>query len=530
MSSSSQRSSRSGDSFGSLGRPSPESQSSAVISLLSHARTLRVPYGEQKRMLAQALLGDPHFAESGELLQTMEKGVMYPVIHLYELPGPFMPMEDRLLGHERLGPDYVLHQGIYEEIRQHLPYGRSAYASPDDRRTAYIVAGFKVLEATFRDVMENSWKDWTGARAIYINLAQEFGLHRFSLYRRSQPTSDFSTFSYVLLIECRTVTADNALRLLDFVQRFRSSRMSGYLSVYNARHLGLESYARGSQELLVLSPTLHGPSDWWKQVQDAVATSSNGSTSDLSSTTSESTSSDDNARPRVTTVTTTMRCPMASSSATSRRSTTRATQPLTAVEVVATEDTPLCYVDNVNVITLPAVGNHHHSRINNKCSTMTPIYENLVGSSRYYQDTDTHSSHSSRSHCSARGSTNGSSTNGLEETDLSYSVEEESYSSSANTGSGSDDVNSSDHRRPRSSRSSTMRRVWFEDCVLLDDVIAQAAEREPPSPPKVKNRNDDDQRSLAKEYLALDEMLRNLQCTDEVPPPEPQSSVRRKLW
>ncbi|KAL1433651.1 hypothetical protein MTO96_012475 [Rhipicephalus appendiculatus] len=222
MSSSSQRSSRSGDSFGSLGRPSPESQSSAVISLLSHARTLRVPYGEQKRMLAQALLGDPHFAESGELLQTMEKGVMYPVIHLYELPGPFVPMEDRLLGHDRLGPEYVLHQGIYEEIRQHLPYGRSAYASPDDRRTAYIVAGFKVLEATFRDVMENSWKDWTGARAIYINLAHEFGLHRFSLYRRSQPTSDFSTFSYVLLIECRTVTADNALRLLDFVQRFRS--------------------------------------------------------------------------------------------------------------------------------------------------------------------------------------------------------------------------------------------------------------------------------------------------------------------
>ncbi|XP_037524222.1 uncharacterized protein LOC119401464 [Rhipicephalus sanguineus] len=526
--SSSQRSSRSGDSFGSLGRPSPESQSSAVISLLSHARTLRVPYGEQKRMLAQALLGDPHFAESGELLQTMEKGVMYPVIHLYELPGPFVPMEDRLLGHDRLGPDYVLHQGIYEEIRQHLPYGRSAYASPDDRRTAYIVAGFKVLEATFRDVMENSWKDWTGARAIYINLAHEFGLHRFSLYRRSQPTTDFSTFSYVLLIECRTVTADNALRLLDFVQRFRSSRMSGYLSVYNARHLGLESYARGGPEMLVISPTLHGPSDWWKQVQDAVATSSNGSTSDLSSTTSESASSDDNPRPRATTITTTARCPTAPSSATSHRSTTRVTQPLTAVEVVSTQDAPLCYVDNVNVITLPAGVNHHHSR-SNKCSTMTPIYENLVGSSRYYQDHDTHSSHSSRSHRSGRGSTNGSSTNGLGETDLSYSVEEESYSST-NTGSGSDDVDSSDQRRPRSSRSSTMRRVWFEDCALLDNVIAQAAEREPPAPPEVEQWDDGDRRSLAKEYLALDEMLRNLQCADEVPPPEPKSSVRRKLW
>lgn len=504
-------SSQNGDSFGSLGRPSPDSQSSAVISLISHARTLRVPYGEQKRMLAQALLADSHFAESGELLQTMEKGVMYPVIHLYELPGPFVPMEDRLLGHDRLGPDYALHQGIYEEIRQHLPYGRSAYASPDDRRTAYIVAGFKVLDETFRDVMENSWKDWTGARAIYINLAHEFGLHRFSLYRRSQPMTDFSTFSYVLLIECRTVTPDNALRLLDFVQRFRSNRMSGYLSVYNARHLGLESYARGGE--LLLSPVLHGQSDWWKQVQDAVTTSSTGSTSDLSST-SESTSSDDNPRPRTAV---TMRCPTGPTSASSQRS----MQPLTAVEVVP-QDASKGYVHNVNVITLPASNHNHHHR--GKCSTMTPIYENLVGSSRHHDDEVL--SHSSRSHRSGQGSTNGSSTNGLEETDLSYSIEEESFSST-NTGSGSDDVDyySSD-QRPRSSRSSTMRRVWFEDCAL-DSVIAQAADREPP---KVQQQDDRGQRSLAKEYLALDEMLRNLQCADDVPPPKPKSSVRRKLW
>ncbi|XP_065305019.1 uncharacterized protein [Dermacentor albipictus] len=506
-------SSRNGDSFGSLGRPSPDSQSGAVISLLSHARTLRVPYGEQKRMLAQALLADRHFAGSGELLQTMEKGVMYPVIHLYELPGPFVPMEDRLLGQDRLGPDYALHQGIYEEIRQHLPYGRSAYASPDDRRTAYIVAGFKVLDETFRDVMENSWKDWTGARAIYINLAHEFGLHRFSLYRRSQPITDFSTFSYVLLIECRTVTPDNALRLLDFVQRFRSNRMSGYLSVYNARHLGLESYARGG-ELLLLSPVLHGQSDWWKQVQDAVTTSSTGSTSDLSST-SESTSSDDNPRPRTAAPT---RCPAGPASASSQRS----MQPLTAVEVVP-QDASKYYVDKVNVITLPA-GNHHQHR--GKCSTMTPIYENLVGSSRR-RDEETHS-HSSRSHRSGQGSTNGSSTNGLGETDLSYSIEEES-SSSTNAGSGSDEVdNYSSDQRPRSSRSSTMRRVWFEDCAL-DDVIAQAAHREPPEVQPVQ-QDDGGERSLAKEYLALDEMLRNLQCADDVAPPKPKSTVRRKLW
>lgn len=478
-----------GDSFGSLGRPSPDSQSSAVVSLLSHARTLRVPYGEQKRLLAQALLADPHFAETGELLQTMEKGVLYPVVHLYELPGPFVPMDDQLLGQDRLGPDYVLHQGIYEEIRQHLPYGPSPYAPADERRTAYIVAGFKVLDATFQDVMENSWKDWTGARSLYINLAHEFGLHRFSLYRRSRPRNDFSTFSYVLLVECRAVTSENALRLLDFVQRFRAHRMSGYLSVYNARHLALESYSR---DVSLFSPSLHGGSDWWKQVQDAVATNSNGSTSDLSST-SESTSSEDNPRSHGV-----LRSSVAVSS-------TRM-QPMPAVEIVPTSSAK-------RFVTTASAAYSSHGR---NGTTMTPIYENLAGCHQVGRPS------SSRSHHG--GTTSNGSTNGLGETDLSYSIEDTS-SNEASTGSGSDESDT----RPRSSRS-TMRRVWFEDCVL-DNVIAQAAERDvraststaAPSPREAEER------SLAQEYLALDEMLRNLQCAD-VPPEPVKQPVRRKLW
>ncbi|KAH9380231.1 hypothetical protein HPB48_022779 [Haemaphysalis longicornis] len=347
-----------GDSFGSLGRPSPDSQSSAVLSLLSHARTLRVPYGEQKRLLAQALLADPHFAETGELLQTMEKGDdaegLRRGVHLWCIPpsmasprqcctrwstctsfqGPFVPMDDQLLGQDRLGPDYVLHQGIYEEIRQHLPYGPSPYAPADERRTAYIVAGFKVLDATFQDVMENSWKDWTGARSLYINLAHEFGLHRFSLYRRSRPRNDFSTFSYVLLVECRAVTSENALRLLDFVQRFRAHRMSGYLSVYNARHLALESYSR---DVSLFSPSLHGGSDWWNS-------------------TSESTSSEDNPRSHGV-----LRSSVAVSS-------TRM-QPMPAVEIVPTSSAK-------RFVTTASAAYSSHGR---NGTTMTPIYENLAG-------------------------------------------------------------------------------------------------------------------------------------------------------
>lgn len=75
-----------------------------------------------------------------------------------------------------------------------------------------------------------------------------------------------------------------------------------------------------------------------------------------------------------------------------------------------------------------------------------------------------------------------------------------------------------------------MRRVWFEDCAL-DNVIAQAAERDVRSPASAAapSAKEAEERSLAKEYLALDEMLRNLQCAD-VPPEPVKQPVRRKLW
>lgn len=468
----------------SLGCPSPESRSSAVISLLSPSRTLKIPYSEQKRKLAGVLLDHEHFSSTGELLMTFEKGVMFPVVHLLELPGPFVARKEHLLGNDFLGADFVLHQGIYEEIRQHLPGQSSRYHTPSQTNTAYIVAGFKVLDCTFRDVLENNWKDWTGARALYINLTDEFGLHRFSLYRRSFPRTDFATFSYVLLVECRTVTQENTVKLLDFVQRFRSHRMIGYLSVYGARHLGIESYASTS---LNLSLNGNVRSNWWKEVQDAVASGSTGSTSDLSCSSESATSEEHPSRGTAT------NAPSVDSQSRSQ---------LTPVEVISATSPPR----------VPNGCGAYPRRWNGSGVTgaiMAPIYENHVGNG----DVEHHSNTLST------GTSNGS-TYGLGDTDLSYSIEDSSVVSSV--GSGSDP-------EPSLFSKTGVRRVWFEDCDL-EDVIRQASERcdgqgKPPNSPVV-DASETRRRSLAKEYKELDEMLRNLQCTT-VPEKQP---VRRKLW
>jgi hypothetical protein len=54
--------------------------------------------------------------------------------------------------------------------------------------------------------MLNTWKDWTGARHIYLNLPDELGLTRISLYQREAPHS-LSPFMYIVFVECRGITS-----------------------------------------------------------------------------------------------------------------------------------------------------------------------------------------------------------------------------------------------------------------------------------------------------------------------------------
>jgi hypothetical protein len=150
---------------------------------------------------------------------------------------------------EGLGEDFTLYECLYEEIeRIQLPV--IAYTSNDcgdcgtsynssNRRdhiyissVSYIFLGFKTLDTTFNSVLEDNWKDWTGARAIYLNLSSDFGLSKICFYRRILP-NELNTFMYILIAECTNVNDRNRILLLDFVDRFRLQRLCGYLTVYS---------------------------------------------------------------------------------------------------------------------------------------------------------------------------------------------------------------------------------------------------------------------------------------------------------
>jgi hypothetical protein len=101
--------------------------------------------------------------------------------------------------------------------------------------------------------MVDSWKDWTGARSIYLNLPDELGLSRISFFHRETP-EDQRLFMYVVLVECRGAgTPERACRLLDFTQRLRVERMAGYVSVYAPL---LRSTLESSAAATVLPPVV----------------------------------------------------------------------------------------------------------------------------------------------------------------------------------------------------------------------------------------------------------------------------------
>ncbi|XP_039281901.1 uncharacterized protein LOC111051408 isoform X3 [Nilaparvata lugens] len=171
--------------------------------------------------------------QNGLLLDTREKGVLFPVVHFSE---DRESLKTCLSDEHTLGEDFVLHQGVYREVRSIKPEGcqiqnGGSHVIPS-AHIGYILLGFKSLDKNFDQVMVDSWKDWTGARHIYMYLPDELGLARISFYHREAPDS-LNMFMYLVLVECHNITnRERQIRLLDFAQRMRVERMSGYISVY----------------------------------------------------------------------------------------------------------------------------------------------------------------------------------------------------------------------------------------------------------------------------------------------------------
>ena len=97
--------------------------------------------------------------------------------------------------------------------------------------SGYIVVAFKTTDSVFCSMMEETWKDWTGARSIYLNLSLQFQPIRMHFYRKVGRNS-IGSFKYILLVECENVTDKNKYVLIDYVQRLRISKMDAYVSVY----------------------------------------------------------------------------------------------------------------------------------------------------------------------------------------------------------------------------------------------------------------------------------------------------------
>ncbi|XP_069677811.1 uncharacterized protein [Periplaneta americana] len=185
--------------------------------------------------LRATLAGNIHFRD-GYLLSSKENCVMYPVVHFTENNETVQRLQaGQLLDEQALGSDFVLHQGLYREVRSIIP--ETELPPPPQNHVAYMLLGFKNLDRNFSQVMLDTWKDWTGARHIYMYLPDELGLTRISFYHREAPHS-LSLFMYLVLVECQGITSkEQQVQLMDFAQRMRVERMAGSVSVYSAESL-----------------------------------------------------------------------------------------------------------------------------------------------------------------------------------------------------------------------------------------------------------------------------------------------------
>ncbi|GBM16816.1 hypothetical protein AVEN_9400-1 [Araneus ventricosus] len=207
----------------------------AIFSFIAVKEEL--PYNTQKYFLAKGFQSNTFF-EHGELLDTFEKRAFYPMVHCFTKPRS--EVKDLvLLKANALGEEFILKQGVYVESKSHHnPRPINDPAFKDD--TAYIFMGFKSVDLTYNENLEQSWKDWTGARLVNSCLRNEFYINRYSFFHRIQPP-DPELFMYVLMIECHNVNNSNVTYLLDFVQKLRVERVFGYLTVYRREALASTS-------------------------------------------------------------------------------------------------------------------------------------------------------------------------------------------------------------------------------------------------------------------------------------------------
>ncbi|CAG2100290.1 unnamed protein product [Medioppia subpectinata] len=203
---------------------------------------IKISYLQQKELILKAVSSDGYFSKLGHIWQTLETGVNYPVLHYLPL-NDFNDCNDIEMN-AKLGKEFTSSQVLYEEIESiEIPVivsnvhtngtkshsnGTALTGGPN---CAQIFVGFKTVDKTFNTLLEENWKDWTGARNLYLNLSSDFGLLKICLMRGID-VNNLDAFMYILIAYCTHINDKNRILLLDFVDRFRLQRLSCYLTVY----------------------------------------------------------------------------------------------------------------------------------------------------------------------------------------------------------------------------------------------------------------------------------------------------------
>ena len=97
-------------------------------------------------------------------------------------------------------------------------------------RNRYIIVAFKVLDDDKTSVLDSSWKCWTGAKEIVTKISSVYDINSVACFKGVNLVPDI--FKYFVLIKLKMSANQNDTKLLDFMQKFRMKRMSGYAAVY----------------------------------------------------------------------------------------------------------------------------------------------------------------------------------------------------------------------------------------------------------------------------------------------------------
>eukprot|EP00096_Caligus_rogercresseyi_P002629 TRINITY_DN14827_c0_g1_i1.p1 TRINITY_DN14827_c0_g1~~TRINITY_DN14827_c0_g1_i1.p1 ORF type:complete len:160 (-),score=21.49 TRINITY_DN14827_c0_g1_i1:767-1246(-) len=126
----------------------------ALFTFVQPSVSQKLPYREQQYRLRRAVSKHHWLSTHGSLLDTLEKGVAFPIMHVNWDPD-VKSNHIQLLKPDDLGSDVYVQQGLYEEVKRIEP--DISFSDRDNiEHKAYIILGFKSLETGFSSVLEKN--------------------------------------------------------------------------------------------------------------------------------------------------------------------------------------------------------------------------------------------------------------------------------------------------------------------------------------------------------------------------------------